>query len=755
MLVHRLMQATAAILTLPAAEAAVAERQAPSQSAAVLQAHAAAVRIVRDDVGIAHIHGRSDADAVFGMIYAQAEDDFPRIERNYLVALGRLAEVEGPSAVWQDLRQRLFIDHDQLKADYASSPAWLRSLLDAWAGGLNHYLATHPEERPKLITRFEPWMALAFSEGSIGGDVERGVALEPLRAFYAGAGAAPIITARAEAGRLVEPKGSNGIAIGPGRSASGHPLLWINPHTSFFFRSEQQVSSDEGLNVYGAATWGQFFIYQGFNGKLGWMHTSSGVDNIDEFAVEVARRGDGFEWRDGATWRPFTYRTVSLKVRDDDGRVKTRSFQVPSTKHGPIIRADDDRWIAIAMLNSPRAALEQSWLRTKAQSLDEYLAVARRRANSSNNTILAAADGTIAYLHPQFVPVRDNRFDYSRTVDGSDPATAWRGLHTLESLPQVIRPASGWVVNTNNAPWSAAGGDSPKAADFPRYMDMLGENPRGIHATMLLSAAEPLSPEGLRALAYDSFLPLFDEQIPLLKRGFDALATDDPLRAELVEPLALLDGWDRRWSLGSEATSLAIYWGEALWAREGPKAFEANMPLFGWLAERTADADRLAALGDALAKMSADHGGWRVPWGRINRFQRLDGAIEQRFDDHGPSVPVPFTSGNFGSLAAFGVERQAGQRCFYGTSGNSFVAMVEFGPVLRAWSHSAGGQSGDPASVHFDDQATDHAAGRLRPIPLDDAALARYAPGAYRPGEKRPAGPRRAAAPFDSRCGED
>lgn len=711
------------------------------------------VTIARDAFGIAHIRGNSDADAVFGMMYAQAEDDFPRIERNYLVATGRLAEVEGDSALWADLRQRLFLDLNALQKEYRKSPPWLRALMDAWAGGLNHYLATHPTVQPRRITHFEPWMALAFSEGSIGGDIERGVDLTALAAFYGGAGRAPApaqaAVAVTDAGRLIEPKGSNGIAIGPSRSASGHPLLWINPHTSFFFRAEQQVTSAQGLDVYGAATWGQFFVYQGFNRRLGWMHTSSGVDTIDEFAVEVARRSGHLSYRYGRNWRPIQQRTVSLGVRQADGRVAPKRFTVLSTHHGPIIRQEKGRWIAVAMLNRPRAALEQSYLRTRATSLAAYLAVSDRKANASNNTILAAADGTIAYLHPQFVPIRDDRFDYTRPVDGSDPATDWHGLHALKDLPQVVRPATGWVVNTNNAPWTAAGLDSPKAADFPRYMDQLGDNPRGDHATALLSRGTLFSPETLTRAAFDSFLPLFDQQIPRLKQGFDALPPGNAIRERLAAPLALLTSWDRRSGTESEATTLAVHWGEALWESEGPKAAAANMPIFAYLAKHTTDADRVLALDAAVARMERDFGRWRVAWGRINRFQRLDSAIVPRFDDRAPSVPVGFTSGNFGSLASFGVDRQPGQTCLYGTSGNSFVAVVEFGPQVRAWAVSAGGQSGDPASRHFDDQSARYAAGDLRPIVLDPAGAGRP----YHPGEARPPEPVRTAPHPGTRCG--
>ena len=288
----------------------------PALSAPVparLKTQAAQVEIVRDDWGVAHIHGKTDADAVFGMIYAQAEDDFNRVEANYLTYLGWRAEAEGEALIWQDLRQKLYIDPVVLKADYAKSPAWLKTLMTAWADGLNYYLATHPQTKPRVITRFEPWMALSFTEGSIGGDVESNVSLSQLEAFY---GKRQVAMTADERGLLFkEPQGSNGFAIAPQNTTGGHALLLINPHTSFFFRSELQATSDEGLNAYGAVTWGQFFIYQGFNSKIGWMHTSSGVDVVDEFAETIVEQGGKLFYRYGAELRPVTTKSISVRFK--------------------------------------------------------------------------------------------------------------------------------------------------------------------------------------------------------------------------------------------------------------------------------------------------------------------------------------------------------------------------------------------------------------------------------------------------------
>jgi acyl-homoserine lactone acylase PvdQ len=276
------------LLILAAACASLALPATRDTEVARWKQEARNVTIIRDDWGIAHIYGKTDAGAVFGTVYAQAEDDFNRVETNYINAMGRLAEAEGESRIYQDLRMKLFIDPAAMKMQYAASPAWLKTLMNAFADGLNYYLFKHPEVKPRVIQRFEPWMALTFTEGSIGGDIER-VNLNQLSAFY-GKGLAVDQTPAGDENEA-EPTGSNGIAIAPTNTVGRHALLLINPHTSFFFRSELQMVSDEGLNAYGAVTWGQFFIYQGFNDRAGWMHTTSGVDAVDEYLETVEKRG--------------------------------------------------------------------------------------------------------------------------------------------------------------------------------------------------------------------------------------------------------------------------------------------------------------------------------------------------------------------------------------------------------------------------------------------------------------------------------
>jgi acyl-homoserine-lactone acylase len=711
--------------------AACSGRAAKDSDQARWEARADAVTITRDDWGVPHVRGKSDADAVFGLIYAQAEDDFNRVEMNYLNAMGRTAEALGESAIWADLRMRLIADPDSMRAQYARSPEWLRALMNAWADGLNYFLATHPEVKPKVLTRFEPWMVLSFTEGSIGWDIES-VGLTDIEAFYGGT--APKTVALEPGFR--EPTGSNGIAIGPAMTQSGDAMLLINPHTSFFFREEAQVTSDEGLNAYGAITWGQFFVYQGFNERAGWMHTSSGADAIDEYALTIARKPEGVFYRYGDEERPLSAAPLTLRYRTPGGAAERR-FTTYRSHHGPIVREQAGKWIAVRLMNSPIDALTQSYLRTKVAGYDDFKRNMDRHTNSSNNTVYADRDGTIAYFHANFVPRRDPKFDWTRPVDGSDPATEWQGIHPVDESPNVKNPANGWIQNTNNWPYSAAGAaNSPRAKDYPAYFDRYGENARGIHAIRVLEGRRGFTLDSLIAAAYDPALPAFDQLLPSLFEAWDRTgATAD--RTRLAEPIAALRSWDRKWSVTSVPTSLAVYWALALWELSRGGAEAEAMSAFDYMARRTDPATRVQALRAAVDKLAADFGTWKTPWGEINRFQRLTGDIVQQFTDSGPSTPVGFTSGQWGSLASFGARTYPGTKRMYGTGGNSFVAVVEFGKDgVKARAVTAGGLASDPRSKHFDDQAERYATGRLRDVYFYPRDLQGHVEREYHPGRR-------------------
>lgn len=698
-----------------------------------LRARAARVTIVRDDWGIPHVTAKTDADAVFGVVYAQAEDDFNRVETNYINAMGRLAEAEGESAIFRDLRMKLFVDPNNLKAQYEASPAWLKALMDAWADALNFYVYTHPHVKPRVIQYFEPWMALSFTEGSIGGDIER-VSIPELEALY-GTPSKTVATALPVTPTTFEPTGSNGFAIAPSHSATRRALLWINPHTSFFFRAEAQMTSEEGLNAYGALTWGQFFIYQGFNSKAGWMHTtSSGVDNIDEYAEVVEQKADGLVYRYGKETRPVEARKIVVPYKTASGTV-SREFTVYVTHHGPVVRRNGDQWVSVRLLQEPVKSLTQSYTRTKATNYKTYRDTMELHTNTSNNTVFADAEGNIAFFYSNFVPKRDPSFNWSRPVDGANPATEWNGVLSIDESPNVLNPPNGWIQNTNNWPYSAAGPNSPKPAAYPRYMETGTENPRGVHAVRVLSGKTDFTLDSLMAAAFDPALPEFDLLVPSLLSAYTALRPADPLKQKLAEPIAQLRGWDRRWNTTSVPTTLAVYWGEALWQRVDDEARKAGLSTYEFMETRATSAVRLETLSAVIDRLTTNFGTWQVPWGEVNRFQRVSGDIVQKFDDAKPSIPVGFTSSRWGALAAFGARTYPGTKKMYGTTGNSFLAAVEFGERVRARAITAGGQSGAPESTHFIDQAQRYADGNLRDVYYYPEQLQGHTERTYHPGD--------------------
>ena len=702
------------------------------------QQHAEDTEIIRDDFGVPHIYGKTDADAVFGLLYAQCEDDFNRVERNYIWAIGRLAEVEGEASIYSDLRANLYMTKDEAIENYNNSPKWLQELCVAFADGINYYLNTHPEVQPKLLTHFEPWMPMFFSEGSIGGDIES-ISTGKIKAFYDKT-TDNKVAANDGLIRLKdnEPRGSNGFAISGDLTKSGDAMLLINPHTSFFFRGEVHVVSEEGLNAYGAVTWGQFFVYQGFNEKTGWMHTSTGTDIIDEFEESIVKEGSKTSYKYGDELRPLDSIAVTLKYKSATG-VEEKSFMTYRTHHGPITHANDDKWVTTALMWSPVKALEQSFTRTKKSNHKEFYEMMDIRTNSSNNTVYADADGTIAYYHGNFIPKRNEKFDYSQPVDGSNPETDWDGLHPLEETILVLNPPNGWIQNCNSTPFTSAAEYSPKREDYPNYMSSFPENFRGMHAIPLLTKAKDLTLDSLIELAYDTYLPGAD----LLISGLLEAAQKAPIKTqEAKEAIALLTDWDFRVSESSVGMTLTQFYVNAYFKSGNIPAQSGNKRItllgrFDYMSKTASPEERLEVFQTALDNLKADFGSWQTPWGEFNRYQRNDGEIVQKFDDLKSSLPVGMASSFWGALASFGTKFGDNTKRQYGTSGNSFVAVVEFGEKVKAKSMLAGGQSGHPDSPHFADQSQRYADGKFKDVAFYREDVEKRAESTYHPGDKK------------------
>ncbi|WP_092729386.1 acylase [Algoriphagus alkaliphilus] len=688
------------------------------------EAQADRVEILRDDFGVPHIYGKTDADAVFGLLYAQCEDDFRRVERNYVWAIGRLAELEGEEAIYSDLRANLYMTEAEAKTAYETAPNWLKELCVAFADGVNYYLHTHPQANPQVITRYEPWMPMFFFEGSIGGDIES-IATGGIKAFYEGNKALTFAQPLEEL--WTEPQGSNGIAIAPSLTESGNAMLLINPHTSFYFRPEVHVVSEEGLNVYGAVTWGQFFVYQGFNEKTGWIHTSTFVDFKDEFEEEIVESEGKIQYKYGEELRDVEAKTVRLKYKAGQ-ELKEKEFTFYRTHHGPITHKNGEKWVATKINWDPVSALSQSYTRTKLNNYAEFKDMMNIRTNSSNNTVFADGEGNIAYFHGNFIPKRNPEFDFSKPVDGSNPATDWQGLHTVDESILILNPGNGWIQNCNSTPFTAAAAFSPKKEDYPVYMAPDAENYRAVHAIKVLQAVKKVDLDSFLQLAYDPYLPAFEYLIPELISALEKTGNSSQNAV-----LQVLKAWDYRTSKESVAMSVAHFYGEN-YQREfrSMNRFINPMPT----AKIPTGAEITTVFEKTIAQMNADFGTWNTPWSEINRFQRLSGDIDLKYDDNEPYVPIGLASGNWGALAAYGARTYEGTKRLYGYRGNSFVAVVEFGEKVKAKTILAGGQSSDPNSPHFFDQAQRYADVNFKDVAFYKEDVEKRVVEKYKPGRR-------------------
>jgi acyl-homoserine lactone acylase PvdQ len=724
------------------------------------EAEANDVNIIQDKWGIPHIYGKTDAEAVFGLMYAECREDFPRVEKNYLEVLGRQAEAYGESYLYNDVMMRLIYDSAQAVADYQKSPDWMHKLLDAFADGVNFYLYKHPDVKPLVLKRFEPWYALMFTDGSVSATSTGGVRVDEIKNFYGanlnrvtevermilidrgmkvpGDGSGE--TTQADSDEVKQPvgereTGSNGFALAGFRTASGNTELYINPHVPFYFRLEVQLVSDEGLNTYGAVTWGQFFVYQGFNAHCGWMHTSSLADVADVYEEKVQRQGEGWVYAyDGGT-RPVQSKPFAVYYKRNDS-LFALAVNGYHTHHGPVLASRDGKWLSLREYNRSLNALLEAWLITKANTFDDYKKAMDLRANTTNNTVYADDQGNIAYWHGNFMPRRDTSFDWSLPVDGSIAATEWKGTHELDEIVHSYNPATGWIQNCNSTPYSLSGGSSPERGKYPAYMAPDGENFRALNAARLLAGANDFTLDSLITKGYDRYLTAFDILLPAL---FDAYSSaPDSTRKALQEPVALLQKWDRRSAVHSVATTLAVEWGtRILRYASRPATAEAASNAVGMAKaalDHSSAAQKTGELAAAQAELRQRYGNWKIEWGDICRYQRLTGRIVENYDDKKPSLGVGLVPSTFGALPSFVSGVMPGTSKRYGVSGNSFVAAVEFGKKVVARTIVTGGESSDPTSPHFTDQAVMYLTGKFKdvlfyPEDVQAGAVATYHPG--------------------------
>lgn len=695
------------------------------------------VSIIRDNYGIPHIYGKSDADAVFGLLYAQCEDDFKRVEMNYIEKLGRMSEVKGESELYNDLLIRMIIDSADAIADYKKSPDWLKKLMNAFADGVNYYIYKHPDNKPALLNRFQPWYPLLWTDGSIGAISTADITVAELQNLYSGENF-PLSVAKKEEEEILT--GSNGFAFSPKITESGNAILYINPHVTFYFRPEVHMASEEGLNVYGAVTWGQFFIYQGFNEHCGWMHTSSAVDAADTYVEKISKKDNGWVYEYDGKQKKVTEEKIVLKYKNGNA-IETKTINALFTHHGPIMAKRNGEYLSVKADNRIMNGLIQCWQRNKANSFADFKKTLDLLGNISNNTVYADAEGNIAYWHGNRIPIRDKKYDWSKAVDGTTPATEWKGLHKVDETVHIINPPNGWLQNCNSTPYTVAGNNSPKRENYPVYMAPDGENFRGINAVRVLAEENKYTIDKVIKAGYDTRLTAFEVLVPALVKAFERnISYDDSLYALLVGPVTVLKHWNYQCGENSIATTLAVEWGQKLL----PAIFRTKVvedeeddqvTRTKQFAAIASPQDLLQPLLATIIELENKFGRWQMPWGRINRFQRVSSDIDNKFDDNKASIPVGFVSSTWGMLPSYTSKIFPGTKKRYGVNGNSFICAVEFGKRIKAKSLLAGGESGDENSKHFFDQGSMYSKGQFKDVLFYKEDVLQHVERKYHPGE--------------------
>jgi penicillin amidase len=742
---------------------------------------AASVTIYRDAFGVPHIYGPTDASVIFGEAYAEAEDNWWQVEDNFVRSIGRASELYGEETLLDDYLARAMEIPRLSREEYEEAPDEMRSLYDAYAEGFSHYLEKHPGVERRLLERVEPWYAIALlrfkyhhneyigyaglqhadsrrllegarveGSGSPGLDPAGPIPAGPASAGPASARPASAATPRLQSRAFRDdptpggerPLGSNEWAIAGSRTASGDPMLLINPHVPFFGLSqytEVHLHSEEGLVFSGLSRFGFMFPYMGHNERLGWAYTDNYSDIGDLYVETIEWREGSPVYRYGEEWRDLTVWTEPIGVRSEgeDGGVEEREFRFIKTHHGPILgireldagdfpsgseSAEGPRPLAVRLTMLEEGGWYDQWYgMMRARTLDEWRAAVARLAVPYQNTMYADADGNIHYIYNAAVPRRSFAYDWSRPVDGSDPGTEWNGYHTLDELPQYLNPATGYLQNTNSNPFTATDGLPDERAAFPPYMvGSETDNARARSSRRVLGELQDVTLDDFGGAVLDTRLTAADDLLPPLLEEFRQLEQTRPARANLVRgPVEELEAWDREATIESIATTLFVRWAE-MWDRAEERLQEQPWP-------------RITALAAVLDRLERDWETWRVPWGDLNRLQRPDASGRTPFDDDQPSLPVAGAPGWLGSVFTYTVRQAPGGIRRYGVHGNSFVKVVEFGPQVRARSILTFGQSGDPGSSHYFDQAPLYSQKRFKPAWFSRAEVEANAERVYSP----------------------
>jgi acyl-homoserine-lactone acylase len=670
------------------------------------------VTIVRDSWGVPTIYGATDAAVAFGVAYAQAEDNFWQVEESFIHGLGRASHYYGEEYLAADLVKAAFEVERLSREEYEREPTERKAIWDAYAAGLNHYLRTVPNARPRLIGRYEPWMVFALQRtvgsSSVIAGVRLGDVVDVVQEITPSGAAVPVLRGTGVVPAAAGPEApdrwpgeSTVWAVAGAGTESGHALLLQGAHGGFSGAGqlyEMQVHSDAGWHVRGVAMLGTPVLRAGHNEVLAWSHAPTAADHSDVYDVAFDHPDDPLAYRHDDEWRRAVVWQDTLQVNTAAGVVR-RVYRFRRTHHGPVIAMRDGSALAVRVARVEEGGALQQWYEMgRAGGLDEFRAALNRRALPTS-TMYADRHGNIYYLHGNAVPRRDPSLDWSRPVDGNTSLSDWRGWHELDELPQLLNPASGWLQNSSSTPFLAtADGHNLDAAAYPSYMAPEPDNGRAQSSRRLLEGATKWTLDGLEAAAFDGYVTAAEDAFRQLVHEWEQVGGTHPERAMRIdEAVEALRGWDRIATVESPAMTLFVLWQEQL--RSGRYDGEYG---------------QFRALEDVAAELRREFGTALVPWGEVNRLQRGAASGAEPFDEDQLSLPTAGGPGWTGMVFSLRAQPGAGVRR-HATGGRAWVSVTELAPAVRSRSIVAFGQSADPGSANFFDQAPLYARGALKP----------------------------------------
>ena len=746
------------VLSLASASTVLADDAASKVGSASARALAEKVIIHRDEWGVAHVFGDTDESTIFGSGYIQAEDFFWQLEDTTIQAIGRYSEVMGDKGLKTDLLVRSFEIPTRSQNDFETAGSEYKSYARAFTAGVNYLLDKHPEVKPRVVKRFEPWHIVAIDRylmltmaygGSRAGkprkEEARFSAVEKSEneksknvPKYSWQWTDPESAFERE---TFEAVGSNAWAIGPSKTESGNTMLFINPHQPWYGIGqfyELHLHSKETLRFSGACFFGTPIPTLGHSEYLGWTYTVNEPDVADSWTIKFDDPDEPLNYRYGNGHRKAEEWTEKIGLLVD-GNVEEKNITFRKTHHGPIVRQNDGQHIAarVGRLYS-LDRFGQALGMIQAKNFKQWYQVFSNCAIPMFNVVYADRDGTTFYGYNGAVPIRKEGFNWKGTVDGSNPETEWNGYHTLEQLPQVLNPKCGYVQSCNSSPFVTTELENPNQSDFPNYMvrEVGVDRRRAKRSRQLLGKARSLTFEDFQKLTFDAHLYWHMTELENWKKEFAELKASAPDKAEKVKPyLDHLIHWDGNTDVDSTGAALCIHWYEELY---GSGQAENLKPQY-----RNDSAARLMALVQTGETLQKNHGNWKVPWGKIHRHARVSIAADTlaagvTMMPWMKSIPVPGAPGPMGvvftiySSPSIPVVRP--QR--FALVGGCYMSAVEFGDKVRAKSLVPYGTSGDPRSPNFQNQSKLLSERRYKNAYFYPEDVLAAAKKSYHPGEE-------------------